>query len=347
MVLDAAGQLVGFWTADRLDHGRAVFPFRLAELELFGGPPEEGAQLGCSAAIDLVGDQLVSSDIDVVEASGRCLMRLTGWEDKRFPVPTRLEPLSLPAELPALSDDWPGPRLRLTGTLSCRRFDTRIGPDAALWTRVWASRILSRQERDVLAGERRPAAARLQWLAARTAGKDAVAELLRATLGLELLPADIEILPDRHGCPRVRLPGTDLGDREVVVSLTHSGAVAAALAALVRSGHASGIGIDLEPVRPRAAGFLEAAFSAEEIELLHALPADRRDEWQLRLWCAREAAGKAVGLGILPGPATPRILAVDPTTELVTARANGRRLAVHTGREHDLVVATTLWEEKP
>ena len=45
VVLDSAGQVVGFWAADMLERARVVFPFRLAALDLFGPPPPEGERL--------------------------------------------------------------------------------------------------------------------------------------------------------------------------------------------------------------------------------------------------------------------------------------------------------------
>ena len=70
VVLDAAGQVIGFWAADRLERGRVVFPFRLAALDVFGPPPVPGETLSCVASIALSGDALVRSDIDVLDPGG-------------------------------------------------------------------------------------------------------------------------------------------------------------------------------------------------------------------------------------------------------------------------------------
>ena len=103
VTLDAAGQLIGFWTADQLQSGRVVFPFRLAALDLHSPPLPPGELLDCMADIRLHGDQLVSSDITVTDSDGRAHMRLTGWDDKRFEVPDRFRPLTHPAELTPIS----------------------------------------------------------------------------------------------------------------------------------------------------------------------------------------------------------------------------------------------------
>ncbi len=49
-----------------------------------------------------------------------------------------------------------------------------------------------------------------------------MAELLRGAYGLELLPAEIEILPDERGAPVVVAPGLEGLAELPLVSLTHA-----------------------------------------------------------------------------------------------------------------------------
>jgi acyl transferase domain-containing protein/phosphopantetheinyl transferase len=337
VVLDAAGQVIGFWAADQLSEGHVVFPFRLAALDVHGPRRPEGEALGAVAAVDLLGDALVRSDIDVVAPDGRCWMRLTGWEDKRFHVPRQFAPLTTASDLPALSAPWD---VGADGSLAVRRIDARLPADGALWEPAWGARVLTRAERAAFAVLDRPEGRRLEWLGARTAAKEAVVELLRERHGVTLLPADVEILPDEHGCPRVSVPDIDGMDRVPVVSLSHSHGLAAAAAALVPAGPGAGIGIDVEQVRALPAGFGDAALAPPERRLLDAVPAERREEWLLRAWCAKEAAAKAAGSGMTPGPGAATVEALDDQ-EIVVA-VGDRRLMVQTRRDGDLVVATTL-----
>jgi phosphopantetheinyl transferase len=72
-----------------------------------------------------------------------------------------------------------------------------------------------------------------------------------------------------------------------------------ALAAAADPGRYAGVGVDIERAAPRALGFLETAFSAAERSAIAALgEGPVRDQMITRLWCAREALGKAFGLGI-------------------------------------------------
>jgi phosphopantetheinyl transferase len=344
VVLDAAGQVIGFWTADRLERGRVVFPFRLAALDLYGPAPAEGESLACRAAIELVGDALVRSDIDVLDAAGRPWMRLTGWEDKRFDVPDRFRPLTVPSRLSALSAPWQQPLAAHSARpVACRRLNARLPTDGGLWKSVWANRVLGRRERELFAALRVPEWRQLEWLGARTAAKEAVAELLREAHGLDLLPAEIEILTGERGAPVVAAPGIERLGVVPVVSLAHTQGEAVALAALVGSGSDDSIGIDIEHLSQRPPGFAEAALNEDERGLLSGVEPERADEWLLRSWCAKEAVGKALGSGMAPGsPEAPALVSLDSQRQEAVVAVAERRLVAHTHRDGDLVVATAM-----
>ncbi|HUB73220.1 MAG TPA: beta-ketoacyl synthase N-terminal-like domain-containing protein [Solirubrobacteraceae bacterium] len=353
VALDAAGQLVGFWTAEMLESARVVFPFRLAALDLYGPPLPAGEQLSCSAAIELEGELLVRADIDVLEAGGRPWMRLSGWEDKRFPVPERFAALAHPSRLEPLSQPWREPLAAFPADapLRCRQLDARLPGDRGLWMPVWAGRVLGRRERELFASLTLPEARKLEWLAARTAAKEGVAELLAAFYGIALQPAEIEILPDGRGAPVVAIAGLDAGVQLPAVSLTHTHGRAAALVALLGPG--ASVGIDVERLTPRPPGFAQAAFSDGELALLPELgersgaPSPQAEEWQLRLWCAREAAGKALGLGLGDGGDAPRVSALQRERELASVDVNSHHLLVWTRRVDDLIVASTVHTDTP
>jgi phosphopantetheinyl transferase (holo-ACP synthase) len=344
VLLDAAGQVIGFWAADRLERARVVFPFRLAALDVYGPAPAAGRALECRAAIEPVGDEFLRSDIDVLDETARPWMRLTGWEDKRFDVPERLRPLTVPSELAPLSAPWDAALDAPAGlSLACRRLHARLPLDAGLWERAWASRVLGRRERELFAALQLPQGRRLEWLAARTAAKEALAELLRAAGGPKMLPADIEILPDADGRPLVTAPGAERLGRVPVVSLAHAQGEAVALAALAPTGSGAELGIDIEHLSARPPGFAEAALGPGERRLLDGLPPELRDEWLLRLWCAKEAAGKGVGSGMAPGrPEAPVAVSVEADRQQTVVQAAGRRITVRTRRDGDLVVAATV-----
>ena len=90
---------------------------------------------------------------------------------------------------------------------------------------------------------------------------------------------------------------------------------------------------------------VRSALSEAERGRLESLAPALHDEWLLRCWCAKEAAGKASGRGLLPGPGAVVIAAIDPGRELTQVDVAGHRMVVHTRRDDGLTVATTLGEE--
>ena len=58
------------------------------------------------------------------------------------------------------------------------------------------------------------------------------------------------------------------------------------------------VGLDFETIESRDASFLRLAFDASELQLVGAVPSALREEWYMRLWCAKEAVSKALGTGL-------------------------------------------------
>ncbi|MEE8170344.1 MAG: 4'-phosphopantetheinyl transferase superfamily protein, partial [Phycisphaerae bacterium] len=96
--------------------------------------------------------------------------------------------------------------------------------------------------------------------------------------------------------------------------------------------------------------FDSAAFDEQERTLLAQWNGRHRDEWVTRFWCAKEAAGKAVGLGMRDGPATMVVRRVDPDrgTFVVTRGASAddgsAEISVHSLRDGDFVMAVAVAE---
>ncbi len=357
VVLDAAGQVIGFWTMEHLASGKVIFPFRVAALDLYGPSRAAGEDLTCVAAIELLGDQLVRSDIDVMTTDGQLWMRLTGWEDKRFELPAGFISLIQASRDVEISSSWPEPiaGIPYRERLQCRRLTATFPSDQGFWKRVWAQRVLSRRERDQFRQLHTPERRQIEWLAARTAAKEAVQQLAKARYGLDLLHSDIEIYPDEHGRPLVGGAWTGALDTVPLISVAHSRGVAVAFASLEDRERCPRVGIDIEYLRPRPAGFDEVAFTISEREVIASLPADSREEWLLRCWCAKEAVAKALGTGLIEGPRSVAVVAVDLAGERVAIRLAGELARRHpdlstasivarTVRQGDLIAATTLWE---
>jgi phosphopantetheinyl transferase len=356
VLMDQPGQVVGMWTADHLEKGFVVFPFHLEALHLYGAPPPPGRTLDCRARIALVGEQQVRSDLDVVDGD-RVIARFVGWWDRRFDLPAAFVRFLYAPAAAVLGRPWTAP---LAGWPGAERFEAwRLGTDdfpegfltshGGVWQRALARAVLGRNERALWQGLRVPEPRRVEWLLGRVAAKAALRAWLQKHHGLASAPADLEILPDQNGRPVPSGAWTQRLPRVPVLSLAHADGIAVAVAG--PGDAAAGVGVDLEHAGPVNDDAGRVAFNDEERALLAQAGGD---EWPLRLWCAKEAAAKALGLGLAGGPRALVATAVDTVAGTVTLRvageigerlpaANGHTLLSHTARERDLVVASSLY----
>jgi malonyl CoA-acyl carrier protein transacylase/phosphopantetheinyl transferase len=353
LLIDASTHILGCWHLGLADQsGRVVFPYELGSVQLYGPPPAVGTRIKCRVRIERSSARQVSHRIDLIAPDGRLWCQLHPAEYWRFYWPAEYTDYFRRKQEFLLGSRWAaveslGGRGASEGEICC----LRLRPPADLVQPVKRAALahvsLGRAEWQQFRTLPGPDARKTEWLFGRIAAKDAVRALWYARHGERLFPADIAIEPDLHGRPIARrLDRTD-SEELPAVSISHSSEVIAALAAFGQR-----VGIDLERVQPRAAGFEEIAFDAHERELLERFgPA--RDEGIARFWCAREAVAKALGRGQIEGP---RSLAVRQYRSggvgiklgpLLAAqfpeRANQLLIAI-TLREGDLVVAACFLE---
>ncbi|PYP99451.1 MAG: hypothetical protein DMF82_24835 [Acidobacteria bacterium] len=137
-----------------------------------------------------------------------------------------------------------------------------------------------------------------------------------------------------------------------ILSLSHAGGVAVAVVG--DGAAAAGVGVDLEQAGRLKDGAEELAFTSAEQALLAGVADGRQESWPLRLWCAKEAVAKALGLGLVAGPRALVADRLDPVSGTVQLRlsgemavrfpaVDGRPLVAHTARERDVIVATSLY----
>jgi phosphopantetheinyl transferase len=253
---------------------------------------------------------------------------------------------------PCLSRPWDAPIALLCqppygpGPLCCRLDALPLEPN------LLADLILSPGEADVWRRMRAVEKRRHEWLLGRSVAKDAVRLLIEKHLGVHLAPAEVEILPDPYGRPRAVGPfAARLGIRPAI-SISHSHGAAVALAVL-HPGQL--VGIDLENLAQRRESFEAIAFRADERRMLAALPLESRQEWALRMWCAKEAVAKALGRGFSSGIQAFHILSAEPGSGVLQLelcdqalehfpRFRGIPIPAYTGREKDYVFSTTIFQ---
>lgn len=344
ILLDEAGQLIGFWAWDCFDEGSVVFPTGFDALYIYDRPPYKGEMFKCYARVTLSDNRLVRADIDIVRPGGRVCMRLIGWQDIRFFGWTRqfIKFCTFSARDIMLSTPWPSPLTESqynAGFRCCRLSESADG----IWLQVLAYMILNRKEREEWLRMTGPDKRRKEWLLGRMAAKDAVRLLLNDLYKKDLSPADIEITTDKYGRP---VAGGDL-----LISITHSGGEAAAVACV--SGNNSGVGIDMEHVARGHDGLEGIALIPDEQGLLFNIPPASKGEWLLRFWCAKEAIAKALGRGMMGGPTNLVVKGIETDSGRVTVVLAGemarqlpeyaeKPLMAHTGCDGDIVYAVAV-----
>jgi 4'-phosphopantetheinyl transferase EntD len=195
--------------------------------------------------------------------------------------------------------------------LVCTRFDLPVTPGDAEMLADLASASLAPEE--VLAWDRfRSPKRRREWLMGRIAAKEAVR--LRLTRADSPPPSrrDIVIRADERGRPSLEIA--------IDLSIAHTEGVAVAAA----STRAAGLGIDVERLDRRRGDYERAAFMDDERRRLDEGTADRRAERALRLFCAKEAAAKATGLGLMGSPHNLHLVDCDAGLTRIELRAAGR-----------------------
>ena len=156
------------------------------------------------------------------------------------------------------------------------------------------------------------ATARRRWMRGRVAAKDAVRLLLLERYGVVAPLESIGILPDEGGQPQVTCAALPQTKNLISISISHCGNSSVALAA-ERSECCRDVGIDVASLADNHEGLAEGGFVPAETALLDDFPDGERPGWLLRLWCAKEAVGKALGVGLAGNPLNHIVRRIDLT----------------------------------
>ncbi len=296
-LLDNAGQLFGYWVACAVDRDRLVLPTSLDRIRYFGPHPAPGTRVECIVNITHLDATTARADLELT-VDGTLWVRIEGWEDRRFQTDDGMFVMLRNPRL-LLAEPQPGGWMLIT-----ERWHDSATRDVVM------RRYLGKPERDVY--ETNNPNVQRQLLLGRVAGKDALRHHEYQRGAGPLFPAEVRIDNDAEGRPIAS--GAFPGDLRV--SLAHTAGVGVAMVA-----DGVDVGIDIEPVEPRADTFARTAFTAAELDLLAVPPAGiERDRALTRAWAAKEAAAKAAGTGMGGRPKDFEITALDGATVRIGER---------------------------
>ena len=358
-LLDAAGQLVGYWPLEWVQTGYVMFPIRLDDLRIYGPLLAPGHTVVCQVQMRDVHQKYMRADIDIIGPDGQLWMRLEGWCDWRFYCPDEAYDFSrFPGKIVAskpMADvvaRFPSPE-----QFHCciaEHSEALYSKDAlAFWIKMWARLICSRQERQAfysLGGQEQQ---QIERLLARIAAKDAVRSLFHQLHGTTVHPADIDIVMDDSGRPEPRGYWQQEIGYTPALAISQCGQLAIAIAGRCTSHQR--LGVELQPIESQIPEFEAGAFTPQERRLLERIDASARREWLRRFWCAKNAIGKALGCGMRHGPQSVIVTAFETDGEVVKAVLGDKlagefpaladiAMAVYTIRHGDFIIASTLCE---
>lgn len=361
ILLDAAGQLVGHWNAEDSSSGFNTFPYRLDELRLYGPNLPPHKRVEARLRINTISKTQYRSDIDLISPDGTLLAQMIGWEDTLFELPDTFYSMRFDLYQIELGSEWTAPISMLVDldSFDCRRVEKfseeLLLRHGKIWLKALAYLILSRRERGIWRKLDLPDRRCLEWILGRAAAKDAVCNLLRKNYSIELCPADVEIESDEYGQPIAKIPLSELSDRIPSVSIAHKKEIAVAVA--VEGREAVDIGIDIEHLHSLKDGFVKMVFCPYEQELLPAPEASMFDEWVLRLWCAKEAAAKAIGTGLGGNPQNIIVRKINRDTGVaeleisenliqMKPELSGERILAYTAIQDSLISGLAIYKRR-
>jgi phosphopantetheinyl transferase len=330
-LLDAIGQIIGIWAMER---ERCVFPIGIKKLELYRPTPPAGTRVPVRVEITSDEAKTLHADIEIEDGAGAVWMRIRDWRmwkfrwERRFVdfrrLPTRYA-LSQPVALPSLA---PSAVCRMLSIRNLSNFD------AGLLARC----CLHMDEMPDFAGKAGVPQRQQQWLLGRITAKDAVRAWFaqRARTEEMLHPAAFAIANDARGQPATKhLSGPDPLPK---VSIAHCEDRAIAIA------DDNAVAVDIEQIRARDPGFLDAISTEAERDLLRDQvgggSSDWTTEWTTRLWCAKETAGKLLGTGVDGTPRRFEAIAIGVDGVIQVLPRDGDHLVfVTTTRDGDFIIA--------
>jgi len=284
--------------------------------------------------------RFLEGDYDCIDPQGRAIIRIQGWRDRFFDVPHSFYFGRTHPREGWYGEDWSSiypdlPQDMLVWYVP--PFPPGFLEDAgAVWKRLLVYTLLSREERAVWQGLPVNPRRRSEWLMGRIALKEVARSWIAQHYGVLLYPADINIRTDAAGKPYVAADGLEALGEPPQVSLSHADGYNVAVAG---SGNRP-VGIDLETFgRIRLPDFIDGAFTSTEKMQLEAVAADEREELALRMWCAKEAAAKSLGMGLNGRPSLFLVkeLATDGQTALIDSQ--GIRIPVSIKRHQEKIIA--------
>ena len=348
VLLDAVGQVAAYWVAQQAGVDFNCFPSTIDRIELYAPCPADlpgltmqGRQRPLEAGATEVSAPR-TWDFECLDAAGAPLLRIGGLVNVFFPVPhtfyeARRDPLrgllgqQSPVRPTAGVSLWEVPHYA----------EDFCSQSNGIFLRILAHTLLGSEERAEWRALTGPVRRKREWLFGRAAIKEAVRMTLFQQTGKLLYPSDIAVLHDELGAPFVDGWWRDELANAPQVSLSHTDR--ACLVAVAAAD--SPVGVDFEDVgRIRRPQLLVDALTAGERSTVAGLDGVALDDRLLRLWCAKEATAKYLGIGLQGQPQAFEVGFVDSDCARAQVVFEGGTTEVRLVRDGPAVIAVAAGE---
>lgn len=352
VLLDAAEQVVGCWALKQLDVGFIEFPSGFTALKIYKPLFEMHEAVKCRVHVTKVDKRYVNADIELLDSTGRLLMRFDGWEGIRlFDWTRQFQSFLLSPCEQKLSVSWFLPISQLPDARQFRvcKFSR---PGSGIWQHVLSDLIFSRTERKLWSDYEEADQRNLEFICSRLVAKDAARLLLKDIHQIDYCPADIEILTNESGEDFFSDElNSELGCSLILsTAFSHDTAVAMVCE---KTEMRQGIGIDIIKIAETENIVDSVSYNSYELELLKALKTSTRKEWLARFQCAKKAVAKALGHKMIRRPKNLKIQEVELEYGEIRLKIGKKLLdefpdlprntfTAYTGCDNNLIFATAV-----
>jgi hypothetical protein len=199
-LLDAAGQLFGYWIMVNTTVDRVALPMRIDRIDLYGPHPEAGTPLECTVRVTDLTETDARGDLELVQ-DGRVWARVSQFTDRRF------------ESTDELFEVMRFPETNLIAERVDNGWYVREHWRSTATRELVMRRYLNQSERDHY--ETLTPKDQRNWLLGRIAVKDAVRDWLWARGAGEIFPIEIAVTDGADGQPEV----TSAYSNDLAVSL--------------------------------------------------------------------------------------------------------------------------------
>jgi len=350
VLLDALGQVVACWLVQFFGTEFNNFPSTIERLELYESCPADRRGIVMRTRqrpLDATSTDPGSPrawQFECVDGEGRVLLRGHDLINVFWRLPpafhaVRWRPLF----------GWLGHPLTLETAAGTSLWEVPLLPaefllqSGAICLRTLAHTMLNAEEREewrALQGQPRR---RIEWLFGRAALKEAVRNWVHRQTGQLLYPTDIVVGRNDFGAPVIGGWWCETLIAAPQVSLSHTATIC--LAAVAAPDQP--IGVDLEDIeRVRHSDLIVQTLAPDELVLVEGLQGDALAERVVRLWCAKEAASKCLGVGLQGDPQAYRVVSADQGCERLTVRHEFGDVETRLVRRDHSIIALATQESR-